>query len=45
MNKAQLVVVQYVQWKLKHNETIEQKYFDYLSKLGLLEAAIKGAKS
>lgn len=38
------VVVDYVAWKLKHGEHIEQKFLDYLDTRNLLQTAIKLSK-
>jgi len=42
MNKKDCVL-EYVVWKLEHDEEVKQKYLDYLDNLDLLSAAIKMA--
>jgi len=41
MTKKDAVILEYVTWMLKEGKTLEQKYLDYLDKIGLLKQAIK----
>lgn len=44
MNKRDEVLVDYVAWNIANKIQIDQKYYDYLEKQGLLALAVKKSK-
>lgn len=44
MNRKDEVLVDYVAWNIANKIEIEQKYYDYLERHGLLALAVKKSK-